>query len=90
MIRGALHPFALKILLVVPETGVQGDIEAIIDTGCTSPHTVEQLGIRTWPLPHPISFEQVNRMLIGRAIVGCGLAKELRCYIYIYKKHHSH
>lgn len=33
MVNEAIHPFSIKSWIVVPETGVQGDVEAIIDTG---------------------------------------------------------
>lgn len=85
MVSKAIHPFVIKLRIVVPRTGTQGDIEAIIDTGCTrcltSLPTVQKLVIRTKPLACPISFEQVDGSLIVGAPItlgthlGCGGAK---------------
>lgn len=56
----------MKIRLVVPETG---DVEAMIDTGCTrcliGLHLIKQLGIKIRPLICPICIDQVDGMLIG-------------------------
>lgn len=53
----------------MPETGVPGEVAAVIDIGCTqcliSSLIIEQLGIRAHLLNHPICFEKVNGSLIG-------------------------
>lgn len=69
MVSEVILPFAIQSRLVVPKTGVQEEVEAIIDRGCThcliSLPTVLRLEIRTKPLTHPIRFEQVVGLLIA-------------------------
>lgn len=52
----------------MPDTRAQGEVETVTDTGCTrcliSLPIVQQLGIGTKLLVHPICFEQINGMLI--------------------------
>lgn len=35
MVSGAVCPFSILLRIVVPKTGDQGDLEALIDSGCT-------------------------------------------------------
>lgn len=69
IVSEAICPFVIKSRLVVPKTGDQGEMEIIIDTGCTrclvSLPTVQKLGIRTKPLANPICFEQIDGSQIG-------------------------
>lgn len=72
MISVVINPFTIKTLIVVPETEVQGEVEVVIDTGFTrcliSLPIVKQLGIKMGPLACPIFFEQVDGILICRAL----------------------
>lgn len=54
---------------MVPKTGAQGEVDSIIDTGCThiSLPLCQKLDIQMKPLASPIHYEQINGSLIGGA-----------------------
>lgn len=68
MVSEAIHPFAIWSKLVVQKTGAQGEVEAIIDMGCTlcliNLPMVLKLGIEMKTMTQPIQFNQVDESLI--------------------------
>lgn len=72
MVNEVICPFTIQSKLVVPKTGVQGEVEAIIDRGCIhcliSLSTVLKFGIMTKTMTRPIWFEQVNGLLMGEGL----------------------
>lgn len=69
MVNEPVRPFIVKMRIIVPKTGAQGEVVVIIDTDFThcliNLPTVLKLGIQTKKITPPIHFEQVEESLIA-------------------------
>lgn len=71
MVSEAIRPFTNPGKIMKLKSIAQGNVEVIIDLGCTlcliSLQTILKLGIRVRTLIRPLKFEQVNGLLIGES-----------------------
>lgn len=69
MVSEVIWPFTIPAKIMAPKSRIQGNVEALIDSGCTSClislQTVLKLGIRVNPLTYKISAS--HKSLIGGA-----------------------
>lgn len=69
MVSELISPFIIPVTIRHPGTGKEGDLGALIDSGCTQcliRHLiVEALGVRIVNLKKPITFKQMDGSTLG-------------------------